>query len=154
MSDWRHIPERPRLPPAFVCAIVFWVTCARVYSSCESHVTALCAKLSLACACTSLVFAASLFLSAGISAFEKRHEAQAAHLMIGFFAARRIALVLLATGAAGFSLALGYSTHVTEVGERALSGEPRQIDVTLLEDCAEGTYLPRALCRMSLEGGG
>ena len=154
MNDWRHTPKRPRLPPAFVCAIAFWVTCASVYASCEDHVNPTCAKASLACACTSLVLVASFFVAARIPAREKRVKATVVQRFLVLLASQRFAISLLATIAAGTSLALGYSAHIAEVGERALADEPRQIDVTLLEDCAEGTFLPRALCRMRVQGGG
>ena len=155
MKDWRHIPERPRLPPVFTSSIVFWVTDAYIYSLCKGLDAHICSNASIVCFCASLLFACIFFMVAKTPVFEKRSERFAAMSSLQtLFSSHKFALTLLISIAAGSSLAFGYSAHVMVIGDKLLSDAPKQINVTLLEDCSEGTFLPRALCRMQVDGGG
>ena len=63
------------------------------------------------------------------------------------------ALFPLAALLAGIAHACGYASGIHGVAEALLDEAPAQLEVTLLEDCAESTFLPRAACRVVREGG-
>lgn len=113
----------------------------------------ICAKAAFFCAFSSIALAFALLNATKRHTPKKANRKDAGRstllrrsLSVG------LALALLASGAAGSTLALGYAAYVKVSGERLLSDAPKRAEVTLLEDCAETTFLPRALCRVRIDG--
>lgn len=129
-SDWRHFPERPQLPPALLCALVFWIVCAGVYLSCKGASSECCVKGSLVSLSISLL------------------------LILAFIVySKRIAFALFASATIASSMAFGYAAFVHYCADEYSGIETLHAKVRLLEDCSEGTYLPRALCQARLADG-
>ena len=154
MSDWRHSPERPQLPPAFTCSLAFWVASAAAYGACPKLSASVCLRSAIACASVTFVLAGILLAGAGMLQSTGLHAQASGDSAVSPKPFRKLALALMAATAAGLSISFAYSAYVLNVAEAQLSEAPRTLRVTLLEDCAEGTYLPRALCSAHLEGGG
>ena len=130
MPDWRPKPRRPALTPVFLFGLTLWGACALGYTICAEMGASTCIALTL--------------VSGSLAIFA---------LACSFMSSKKTVLMLVAATLMGLSLAGSDASRIHATAESIDTPHVGTVHLTLLEDCSDNGFLPRALCVARLEDG-